>query len=92
MGVLVVFMFGSISALNPILIIGSIVDTFLPYCSLVLFLYVASWLIKMTIAILPPFLPVSLISRGLYIYLAMVSAHLLGWFYWWYKEKLDWEV
>jgi hypothetical protein len=25
-----------------------------------------------------------------FIYLAMVAAHLLGWFYWWYKDKLNW--
>jgi hypothetical protein len=25
-----------------------------------------------------------------FIYLAMVAAHLLGWFYWWHKDKLNW--
>jgi len=25
-----------------------------------------------------------------FIYLAMVAAHLLGWFYWWHKDKLKW--
>jgi hypothetical protein len=25
-----------------------------------------------------------------FVYLAMVAAHLLGWFYWWYKDKLNW--
>lgn len=25
-----------------------------------------------------------------FIYLAMVGAHLLGWFYWWHKDKLNW--
>lgn len=25
-----------------------------------------------------------------FIYLAMVTAHLLGWFYWWHKDELDW--
>jgi len=92
MGVLVVFMFGSISALNPLLILGSIVDTFLPYCGLVLFLYVTGGLIRMITSVLPAGQVLALFSRGLYIYTAMVSAHLLGWFYWWYKDRLDWEV
>ncbi|MCJ7674724.1 MAG: hypothetical protein MUO33_06175, partial [Sedimentisphaerales bacterium] len=25
-----------------------------------------------------------------FVYLAMVAAHLLGWFYWWHKDKLNW--
>jgi hypothetical protein len=27
-----------------------------------------------------------------FIYLAMVAAHLLGRFYWWHKDKLDWGI
>jgi hypothetical protein len=27
-----------------------------------------------------------------FIYLAMVAAHLLGRFYWWYKDKLNWGI
>jgi hypothetical protein len=25
-----------------------------------------------------------------FVYLAMVAAHLLGWFYWWHKDELNW--
>jgi len=25
-----------------------------------------------------------------FIYLAMVACHILGWFYWWHKDKLEW--
>ena len=33
----------------------------------------------------------SFVCRGIvFIYLAMVGAHLLGCFYWWRKDKLDW--
>ena len=27
-----------------------------------------------------------------FVYLAMVAAHLLGWFYWWHKDKLNWGI
>ncbi len=92
MGVLVVFMFGSISALNPLLIIGSIVDTFLHYSGMILFFYALGGLVALIVSIVPKFGILSYIPKFLSIYLLMVAAHLLGRFYWRYQEKLNWEV
>jgi hypothetical protein len=37
------------------------------------------------------FFTASFIYKGMaFVYLAMVGAHLLGSFYWWHKDKLDW--
>ena len=33
-----------------------------------------------------------LYQKIVFIYLSMVSAHLLGNFYWWHKKKLDWGI
>ena len=80
-------MFDSFDALNPLTIVRSICRAFLPYCGLVLFFYAVSGFI----AAIVPRLPVWLfVRRSIEIYLAFVLAHRLGWFYWWYKDKLEW--
>lgn len=81
--------YDSLDALNPLLIVRSIFRTFLPYCGLVLFFYALS----VFIVEISPRLPVwAFIRRTIEIYLAFVLAHRLGWFYWWYKDKLDWGI
>jgi len=94
MGLLAVIMFGLLSALNPILLIGSIFRTFLPYCGLVL-ISVAIALITKAVEVRADswtarFLGLVIFSGQ--FYLAMVVAHLLGRFYWRYQDKLNWEV
>jgi len=87
-----VVLFDAIDALNPIMIIGSILKTFLPYCGLVLsfcvfggFAAAVFWLLKC--------LPVlHFFSNVAGFYLAFVAAHLLGRFYWQNKDKLDWGI
>jgi hypothetical protein len=95
MGLLAVVMFDSFSALNPILLIGSICSTFFQYCGLVL-LFCGLGILSVIIAlILRQFwIPwvLAYIFSILFIYLLMVTAHLLGRFYWKYQEKLNWEV
>jgi phage FluMu protein Com len=103
MGLLSVIMFDSFSGLNPILLIGSIISTFLPYIGLISLLAALIISIKFLLPVL------SLISSGgnpvkfiglsiLYgsgiidFYLMMVIAHLLGRFYWRYQDKLRWDV
>ncbi len=80
-------MFDSFNALNPILIIGSIFKTFLPYCGLVLLICALGGFIAI---VLPRLLIWSFVSSGARFYLLFVAAHLLGQFYWWHKDKLDW--
>jgi DNA-directed RNA polymerase subunit RPC12/RpoP len=95
-GLLSVVMFDSIAGLNPILLIGSIFSTFLPYCGLILFFYAFGYLIVKINQFLGivPFAPQFWAYMSLFItcYLLMIMAHFLGRFCWRYEEKLSWDV
>lgn len=82
---LAIALFGSVRALSPILVFGSIFDLLLPYCGLLIFLCLIALLVA-RITFLARFTGV------IQIYLLLVMAHSLGRFYWRYKEKLNWEV
>jgi len=92
MALLAVAMFDSMSALNPLLLIGSILSTFLPYCGLVLLFCGLGGLVALAISTLPQSRALGSVFGIAFIYLAMVTAHILGRFYWRYKEKLYWEA
>ena len=80
-------MFDTFDALNPIAIIGSICRTLFPYCGLVLFFVVVGGFAVELIPRLPLW---EFLGRALRVYLVFVLAGRLGWFYWWYKDKLQW--
>lgn len=95
MVLLAVVLFDSFGALNPILIIGSIFHTLLPYCGMVLFFYAGAllfmkidspvnrfWLLPMV-----PFL-----IKVVQLYMIFVAVGLLGRFYHRFEKKLNWEV
>lgn len=111
MALLAGILFDAIHALNPVVIIGSISRTFLPYCGLVpvfcalggLLALIASNIFSLPstrnleqaigqiMLIVDRLFAVTLTYPGMaFVYLAMVGAHLLGWFYWWHKDKLNW--
>jgi len=89
---LAVTMFDSVSALNPILIIPSILSTLLRYFALALFYYMPAFAIPMLIYILPRNWAMDHFLKLTGIYLSMVTCHLLGRFYFRTREKLNWEV
>lgn len=80
-------MFDCFDALNPVEVFRSILSTFLPYCCLVLFfMALGGFVVKVL-----PHLPLwSFLKTGIIFYLVFVLVHRLGWFYWWYKDKLGW--
>ena len=80
-------MFDAFEALNPIDIIRSIFRALLPYCGLVLFFLVVGGFIAEVVPRIPFW---NFFKQALNIYLVFVLAHRLGWFYWWYKDKLGW--
>ena len=82
-----VIMFDSFDALNPIEIVRSICRVLLPYFGLVLFFLV---LVGLIWTVIPRLLLWGFLERALKVYLVLVLAHRLGWFYWWYKDKLGW--
>ncbi|UCG56857.1 MAG: hypothetical protein JSU70_18565 [Phycisphaerales bacterium] len=92
MGLLAVVIFESLWGLNPILLIRSVVSTFLPYCAFVCLLLAIGYLvIKVAhVATGHPWLafPLFLVC----IHVTLVAAHLLGRFYWRYEEKLNWDL
>ena len=80
-------LFDSYDALNPIQIINSILNTFVPYCGLVLIFIL---LVGFVAIILPKLTVWDIVGDCAKIYLLFVLANFLGWFYWWHKDKLDW--
>ena len=103
MSLLAVVMFDSFVGLNPVLVIGSVASTFLPYIGLLLLVAVVFVSIRFVLPMLSvitargnPFqIMAVMIVYGTGIadfYLMMVIAHLLGRFYWKYQDKLNWEV
>ncbi len=92
MVLLAVVLFDSLRALNPILIIASMFNVFLPYCGLVSLFFVVSGLVAIIITFMPQLPIISYILSAVCVYLTMVMSHLLGRFYWRCQEKLNWEV
>ncbi len=95
MVLLAVVLFDSYNALNPILIIGSIFRTLLPYCGMVLFFYAGALLFIETEPPINRFwlLPtVPSIFNGVQLYMIIVAVGLLGRFYCRNEKKLNWEV
>ena len=95
MVLLAVVLFDSFNALNPILIIGSIFRTLLPYCGMVLFFYAGALLFRKIDSPVNRFwlLPaVPFMVKGVQLYMLFVAVGLLGRFYWRHKDKLKWEV
>lgn len=92
MALLAGVLFDSFDALNPIMIIRSILSTFLPYCGLILSFCIFGSLVA-PIFFLSKNLPVlGYVSKALTLYLLLVAAHLLGRFYWNNKDRLDWGI
>jgi len=92
MVLLALVLFDSLRAINPILIIASILNVFLPYCGLVLLFFAVCGLIAIILVIMPQSWILSYILSVVCIYLTMVMAHLLGRFCYKYRERLNWEV
>jgi hypothetical protein len=85
-------LFDSLRALNPILIIASILNVFLPYCGLILLFLAVCGLIAIILVIMPQSWILSYILSAICIYLTIVMSHVLGRFCYRYREKLNWEV
>jgi len=95
MVLLAVVWFDSYSGLNPVLIVGSMLRTFVPYVGIVLLLGAAALLfVQMGLGLngfrrLPPLL---FMLRLVQLYLLFVAAGLLGGFYRRYQRRLNWDT
>ncbi len=92
MGLLALVMFDSLSGLNPILLIGSIRSTFLPYSAMILVFLLAGFFIITIVQDMDFTLIQKFVIHCVVMYLLMVTAHLLGWFYDRYRQQLSWDV
>ncbi|OHB78988.1 MAG: hypothetical protein A2Z25_19635 [Planctomycetes bacterium RBG_16_55_9] len=92
MSFLATVMFESWRGLNPILLIGSIFNTLLPYAAMILTL-LAAGVVIIEKAPNPRASHLTFFITWLVgVFLAMIAAHLLGRFYYRYEEKLNWDV
>jgi hypothetical protein len=92
MALLAGVLFDSFDALNPIMIIGSIARTFLPYCGLILSFCIFGALVGLIFLASKSLPLLGLVSKAVMLYLSLVAAHLLGRFYWHNRDKLDWGI
>ena len=92
MSFLATAVFESWLGLNPLLLIGSIFSTFLPYLAMIL-TFMAAGIVIIERAPNPKSSWSTFFVTWLAgVYLSMVVAHLLGGFYHRYEEKLNWDV
>jgi len=95
MGLLAMVLHDSVSALNPLFLLGSILRTFFHYVGLAVlfaFLAVPLWLLDETPEDTQPSVLLDVAGIILAAYLPFILAHLLGRFYWRNRERLDWGV
>jgi len=102
MGILAVVMFDSVNGLKPTLLIRSIASTFFHYCGLVILFYglgvlFVGLLVRMRSVSIHSSLfswlfLVYIFSNIFFIYLLLISGHLLGRFFYRYEDKLYWEA
>jgi DNA-directed RNA polymerase subunit RPC12/RpoP len=92
MSFLAVAIFETWRGLNPILVAGSIFSTFLPYLAMIL-TFMAAGIVIVEKAPNPWGSHLTFfITWCVGVYLLMIAAHLLGWFYHRYEQQLNWEV
>lgn len=92
MAIMAVVRFESIRVLNPILLIGSIFSTFLPYCALVPMCYTLLALLPLAVYLLVVKRVAGYLVLLAAYYVWLILAHLLGRFCWKYEERLNWDV
>ena len=92
MCLLAVVLFDSFSGLNPILLIGSIFSTFLPYFAMIVVFGSAVFLFIEKAPDTGNSPVPAFVLQCVRIYLVLVVAHLLGWFFHRYEQELNWEV
>jgi hypothetical protein len=96
MGLLAMVIDDSVSALNPLFLLGAIVRTFFPYVGLVALLGIAVVLRRLALSRLTGAAPLSPLLAApvsfATLYVSFILAHILGRFYWRYRERLDWGI
>jgi hypothetical protein len=92
MALLAAVMFNSPGAIDPALLFRSISGTFFPYCGLVLLFVMVGGLVVAMMTMSSRSQLVGYIIGAACIYLAMMTAHLSGRFYWRHRKQLNWQL
>ena len=94
MCLLAMAIFDSINALNPVLIIGSIVSTFFSYIAVALLFFAPIFLVRWmyVVCFSNPNDFLFLLVKAISLYLLMMDTYLLGLFFYKNEEKLRWDV
>ena len=91
-GLLAMVVNDSTSALNPLFLLGSIVRVFFPYIVLLIVLALLGTVVALAQRMVAGrgFIGPDLIGIVIGLYGTFIMAHILGRFYWRYRERLDW--
>lgn len=92
MGLLAVNILDSFAGLNPVLIIGSALNTLLPYSCIVAIYFGIGFLFTLAGPFWREGREIFYVSIAGIFYLLLVAGHLLGRFYFKYQEKLSWDA
>jgi len=92
MGLLAVTVLDSFAGLNPVRIVGSALNTILPYSCIVAIYFAIGFLFTLAGPFWRTGREVFYISVAGIFYLLLVAGHLLGRFYFKYQEKLSWDA
>jgi len=92
MGLLAVTILDSFAGLNPIRIVGSALNTLLPYSCIVAIYFGIGFLFTLAGPFWREVREMFYISIAGIFYLLLVAGHLLGRFYFKYQEKLSWDA
>ena len=92
MGLLAITVLDSLSGLNPVFLIGSILSTLVPYCPLVAIYFGLGWMLTRIGSVWLKSKILAYVCIAGFYYLLLVAGHLLGRFYFRYQEKLNWDV
>jgi hypothetical protein len=92
--ILTVTVFDSLLVANPLLVIGSMFSTFLQYLGVIIFCPgpFLSFLLALLVIRSQALWPLAYLFLLLSFYLNLVFAHVMGRFFWKYRDKLNWEV
>ncbi len=88
MGLLAMVIQDSTSALNPLFLLGAILRTFIPYLGLLILLGLLAGLYRL-VSGLPSNWLLDVLVMLVTNYLLLVISHILGRFYWRYRDRLD---
>jgi len=95
MGLLAMVLHEGLYVLNPLFLLGSIVRTFVPYAGLLVLIAVVAASFRLVAGRLvqgSASLERAVLGLVLAGYVSLVLAHVLGRFYWRYRERLAWDV